>query len=353
MSYIDKYITLFLEMLAIPALSRDEADRASLLEKWMKAEGLAVKRSGNNLLVSGKRASGKPGLLLCSHIDTVPPVKGWQKDPFTPIIHGNQITALGANDAGASVIAMLAAFMMLLDTGGTLEPFLLLCAEEEISGKGGLEMMLPELKDVRLALVGEPTGMQPAVAQRGLMVVDAIVRGESGHAARNEGKNAIMLAMEEIRKIADLRFAEKSAWLPEPSLQVTMIQAGTAHNVVPDECRFVIDVRSNDRYNNAEILTMLQDLTTAELQPRSTRLKATRLSDGHPLHEVFHKMGYKAFGSLTLSDMALLPFPSVKIGPGDSARSHTAGEWITINEIQEGMDGYVAIGRKILSLDWK
>ncbi len=353
MSFSDKYTGLLLEMLSFPALSREESARAGFLQKWLSEEGFTVNRTGNNLLVSAKNKKGKPGFLLCSHIDTVPPAKGWEQDPFVPVVEGNRISALGANDAGASVVAMIAAFENLALIDGNLEPQLLLCAEEEVSGKGGLESVLPELNNISMALVGEPTGMQPAVAQRGLMVVDASVKGKSGHAARNEGVNAISLAIKEIGKIQELSFPEPSRWLPEPSLQVTMIRAGSVHNVVPDECNYVIDVRSNDIYNNEDILKMLRGISDAELIPRSLRLKAKTLDEDHLLNRLIAEMGLKPFGSSTLSDMALLPFPSVKIGPGESARSHTSGEWISTDEIRNGIIIYTELGKRIISANLK
>jgi len=339
-----------MEMLSIPAQSRDEAARADFLEQWIQKEGYLVKRIGNNLLLGDVSGKEKPAFLLCSHIDTVPPSKGWSGDPFKPQYSDGKITALGANDAGASVISMLAAFEHLVKLNGQYTPLLLLAAEEEVSGRNGIEAALPFIGNIETALVGEPTGMQPAVAQRGLMVVDALVAGLAGHAARNEGINAIMLAIKEIEKISKVCFPLKSDWLPEPSLQVTVIEGGSVHNVVPDECRFVIDVRSNDIYNNEDILQLLENSTSAVLKPRSTRLQARRLPADHFLNTVFTELGLEPFGSSTLSDMALLPFPSVKIGPGDSARSHTADEWISPEEIKKGIEGYIAIGKKIMGI---
>jgi acetylornithine deacetylase len=236
---------------------------------------------------------------------------------------------------------MLAAFgRMKEELKERMNLLLLISAEEEVSGENGIASVLPVLGKLEAVLVGEPTGMHPAVAERGLMVLDGEVKGKAGHAARNEGRNAIYEAMEDIRAIRELKCTEKSVWLPEPRANVTMISAGTSHNVIPDICRFVVDVRSNDRYGNEELLEMIRLVCRAELTPRSTRLKPSGIEADHFLMKVIHDCGFEPFGSSTLSDMTLVPFPAVKMGPGDSARSHTAGEYILISEMEEGMEKY-------------
>ena len=340
MSRLGSHIDLLMEMLSIPAVSRDEGHRADYLEARLRAAGFEVTRIHHNLLLGDPQAQG-PVVLLNSHLDTVPPVEGWQRDPFSPLMQGNKITALGSNDAGASVVTMLAAYeRMKKKLRERINLLMLISAEEEVSGKHGIESVLPMLGQVEAVIVGEPTGMHPAVAERGLMVLDAEVKGKAGHAARNEGLNAIYEAMEDIRAIRDLSFQKKSSWLPAPGATVSMISAGTRHNVVPDVCRYVVDVRSNDCYGNEALLEIIRSVCKADLLPRSIRLKPSVLEAEHFLMQAIQKCRFQPFGSCTLSDMALLPFPAVKMGPGDSARSHTAGEYILVDEMGEGIDKY-------------
>lgn len=334
------YTDLLLEMLSIPAVSREEKQRADFLEDYLLDLDLPVSRIHHNLLLGDPGAPGA-ALLMNSHMDTVPPVDGWKSDPFVPVVEGEKITGLGSNDAGASVVTMLATWnrmRKLMEPGINL--LLLISAEEEVSGSEGISAVLTQLGDLAGVIVGEPTGMTPAVAERGLMVLDALVKGQAGHAARSEGINAISLAMEDIHAIMELRFPEKSEWLPRPGANVTMITAGTRHNVVPDVCQYVVDVRSNDLYGNAYLLEMLRSVCKAELSPRSTRLKSSGLPEDHFLMKTIEACGLEPFGSSTLSDMALIPFPSVKMGPGDSARSHTAGEYILKSELENGVKKY-------------
>jgi acetylornithine deacetylase len=268
-------------------------------------------------------------------------VEGWNSDPFTPELEGDKITALGSNDAGASVVCMLSAYARMKERlSESMNLMLLISAEEEVSGEHGIVSVLSHLGKVEAVIVGEPTGMQSAVAERGLMVLDAEVKGKAGHAARNEGLNAIEEAMEDIRAIRNLSFPRESVWLPEPGAKVTMISAGTRHNVVPDICRYVVDVRSNDCYGNEALLEMIRSVCKAELTPRSMRLKPSGLDPEHSLMKAIRSCHLEPFGSSTLSDMALIPFPAVKMGPGDSARSHTAGEYILISEMEEGIEKY-------------
>jgi acetylornithine deacetylase len=274
-------------------------------------------------------------------MDTVSPVEGWKTDPYLPATDGVRITGLGSNDAGASVVAMIAAYHeMVSKLEGVINLMLLIAAEEEVSGANGIGAVLPCLGHLDGVIVGEPTGMNPAVAERGLMVLDGETRGKAGHAARNEGENAIYKAMADVNSIASLQFPEKSDWLPDPGAQVTMISAGTGHNVVPDICRYVVDVRSNDRYDNEKMVEIISGVCQAYLVPRSTRLKPSILDREHLLMETILTYGLEPFGSSTLSDMALIPFQAIKMGPGDSARSHTAGEYILQQEVEAGVKGY-------------
>jgi len=248
---------------------------------------------------------------------------------------------LGSNDAGASVVSMLAAFdHMKEELRERINLMMLISAEEEVSGTNGISSVLPMLGNLKAVIVGEPTGMAPAVAERGLMVLDGEVRGKAGHAARNEGLNAIYEAMKDLVGIGQLEFTEQSEWLPEPGAQVTMISAGSRHNVVPDLCSYVVDVRSNDRYGNERLLEIIRSVCSAELTPRSTRLRSSGLERNHFLMKAIQAAGLKPFGSSTLSDMALIPFPAIKMGPGESSRSHTAGEYILKSELEQGVAAY-------------
>ncbi len=348
MSVSGKYLELLLELLAIPALSRNEEKRADFLENWLKKDGFSLARIGNNLVVTAGNNPALSTILLNSHMDTVAPGAGWQSDPFIPLSEEGRITGLGSNDAGASVISMVAAYRNLAERNLADRVVMVISAEEEVSGENGLSSVIPALPGLKLAVVGEPTSMQPAIAERGLMVVDAVATGVAGHAARGEGENAIYKAMTDISTIRKMVFNKPSKWLPDPSVNVTMIHAGTGHNVVPDRCEFVVDVRSNDQYSNKELLEFLKSHCSSELIPRSLRLNSSFLNKKHPLFEIFGKMNFKPFGSPTLSDMALLDIPAVKIGPGESSRSHSANEFIHISEIEHAVELYTTLLKEIL-----
>jgi acetylornithine deacetylase len=258
-----------------------------------------------------------------------------------PRLKGDKIIGLGSNDAGASVVTLISTYRkMLVQLEEHLNLLLLLSAEEEVSGPNGISPVLELLGSLDAVIVGEPTGMLPAVAERGLMVLDGEVRGKAGHAARNEGENAIYKAIKDIESIRELEFQDHSDWLPEPGAQVTMIKAGTVHNVVPDICRYVVDVRSNDKYRNETVLEKIRSVCVSELTPRSTRLQPSSLDGDHFLMKTIKACGLKPFGSSTLSDMALIPFPAIKMGPGDSARSHSAEEYILTSEMENGEELY-------------
>jgi acetylornithine deacetylase len=332
--------SLLKDLIAIPAPSREEDQRADFLVDFVERLGHDPRRIGNNVLLGDP---GIPGttLMLNTHLDTVRPVEGWESDPFNPILEEEKITGLGSNDAGASLVSMIWAYHQIKSSlKKEINLLLLISAEEEISGAGGVTSVLPDLGPLDGVIVGEPTGMRPAVAERGLMVIDGAVDGTAGHAARGEGENAIYKAMEDIQAISSITFEIESEWLPSPGAQVTMITAGTNHNVVPDVCRFVVDVRSNDIYGNEHLLEMISNTCKGKLEARSTRLKPSMLDKDHFLMKTIYSLGLEPFGSSTLSDMALIPFPAIKMGPGDSARSHTAGEYILESELIEGARGY-------------
>lgn len=338
-------LALLQKLISVPSFSREEDQSASVIADFFAAHHHPVQRFGNNLLASAKKHdAAKPTLMLNSHHDTVRPVSGWTKDPFLPLVEDGKLYGLGSNDAGASLCALTAAFFHFAEKEEL--PFNLLIAataEEEISGKNGIASLLPEPGEINAAIVGEPTGMKLAVAEKGLLVLDACVRGKAGHAAREEGENAIYKALPVIEWFRDFRFPEKSKWLGETKMSVTMLSAGSQHNVVPDECRFTIDVRVTDAYTHEEALAIIRSHVSCELVPRSMRLRSSFISETHPLVLAGKNCGMECFGSATLSDQALLPFPSVKTGPGDSARSHTADEFIFLHELEDGIEKYVAL----------
>ncbi|MDR0995189.1 MAG: M20 family metallo-hydrolase [Tannerella sp.] len=332
-------------MIAIPSFSRDEKAVADYLQAAFAAEGQSLSRKGNNLLLADPEPdSKKPYLLLNSHIDTVKPVAGWTREPFLPEEdEEGRLYGLGSNDAGASVVSLYAAYRRLRRKSQPYNLLFLASAEEEVSGQEGLESVLPELPTIAFALVGEPTGMRPAIAEKGLMVLDCTAKGLAGHAARNEGVNAITQALPDIEWFNTYRFPRQSELLGPVKMSVTMIQAGTQHNVVPDRCRFTVDVRTNECYTNAELLALIRSQVKSEVQPRSLRLNSSHIDPGHPFLARALLLGKAPFGSPTLSDQALMSFPSLKMGPGDSARSHAADEYICLSEIREAIDLYVRL----------
>lgn len=332
-------------MISRPSFSRDEAAVADFLQQTWQAAGHTVHRKGNNLwIVSPGFDLNKPTLLLNSHIDTVKPASGWTKDPFNPEESDDEkLYGLGSNDAGASVVSLYAAFTELIRKEQPYNLIFLASCEEEVSGKNGLESALTDLPPIAFAVVGEPTGMQPAVAEKGLMVLDCVAIGKAGHAARNEGINAITLAMKDIEWFNTYQFPEKSDFLGPVKMSVTIIHAGTQHNVVPDRCEFVVDIRTNEFYPNEKLFELIQEQVGCQVKARSYRLNSTRTDLSHPFVQRAVMMGKEPFGSPTLSDQALMPFPSVKCGPGNSARSHAADEYIGLMEIREAIDTYVRL----------
>lgn len=340
-------IDMLKEMISIPSISREENNVADRLETRLRSFGLSVERSGNNLwCIAPGYDNSKPTLLLNSHIDTVKAAPGWTFDPFSPTEEENRIYGLGSNDAGASVVSLTAAFRYLSNIPQAYNLILLLSCEEEVSGKNGIEVALTHLPKISAAIVGEPTGMHPAIAEKGLMVLDGEITGVSGHAARNEGINAIYRATEVIEKLRNLKLQKESAMLGPVKITVSQIEAGTQHNVVPDRCRIVIDVRSTDAYSNVETLELIRNAVPFEwctLTPRSTRLNPSHIDKSHPIIERLKSLGKEPFGSPTLSDQALMPFQSLKLGPGDSARSHTSNEYIEKEEIRDAIQTYITL----------
>lgn len=337
-------VSLLSELIAIESFSREEKNVADFLERYLEEHGYVVSRSGNNIwLMSPGFDISRPTILLNSHIDTVKPVAAWVRNPFTPTIENGRLYGLGSNDAGASVVSLLHAFFYLSAQPQSYNLIFAATAEEEVSGKNGIESLLKELPIIDFAIVGEPTEMHAAVAEKGLMVLDCTAYGKAGHAARNEGENAIYKALKDVAWFQNYEFEKVSDLLGPVKMSVTLINAGTQHNVVPDKCSFVVDVRSNELYSNDEILSIVKQQVTCEVTPRSTRLSSTATPLEHPVVKRAIELKRTIYGSPTLSDQALMPFASVKMGPGLSARSHTADEYIVVAEIEEAIELYVQL----------
>ncbi|MCM1491496.1 MAG: M20/M25/M40 family metallo-hydrolase [Muribaculum sp.] len=343
-------------LIATPSFSREENATAEIWQKWLTDNNAGdVKRFHNNVYVLNRHFDPtKPLLMLNSHHDTVKPAATYTRNPFSPDIEGDIMYGLGSNDAGASGVALAAAFLTLNDTTSLpVNLMLAITAAEEVMGEFGMRAFLPYIKDLDLnpdmVIVGEPTGMQPAIAERGLLVLDCIAKGKSGHAARNEGINALYRAMEDIAALRSFSPEKKSEILGEINVNITMINCGTQHNVIPDRCSYVADVRTTDAYTNEETLELLrQCVKWSELTPRSTRVHASVIDKAHPLVKAAIGLGKTPFVSATTSDMALMHgIPSLKIGPGDSARSHTADEYIKLSEIDDAIKTYIDLIKTI------
>ena len=342
---IEKAVGLLCRLIEVPRVSREETAAADMLQAYMQDElGLSTQRLGNNLWsVAPNFDEKKETLLLNAHIDTVKPVAGWQRNPFKATREGSRIYGLGSNDDGASLVSLLHVFAALKEEKTRYNLVFLVSAEEEVSGKDGIESVLPLLPKIDVALVGEPTGMQPAIAEKGLMVLDVTAHGKAGHAARDEGENAIYKALEDIEWFRNYKWEKISPLLGPVKMTVTIVNAGTQHNVVPDTCTFTVDVRSNECYTNRELFDEIGKNVKSEVKARSFRLGSSSIDVNHPLVQKIIGLGGKPFGSPTLSDQALMPFPSLKLGPGDSKRSHSADEFVDFCEIQHAIETYLAL----------
>ncbi len=336
---------LLKELISTPSFSREEKDTADLLESFLKQNEIVPNRIFNNVWAKMKSYdSTKPTLLLNSHHDTVKPNAGYTLDPFEPMEKDGKLFGLGSNDAGGCLVSLLSVFLYFREIDCPFNIIFVASAEEEISGKNGMEALLVTLPSIDFAIVGEPTKMEMAVAEKGLMVLDCKSTGAAGHAARDEGENAIYLAIKDVQWFREFQFPKVSDFLGPIHMAVTSIETSNkAHNMVPDTCTFIVDIRVNELYTFKEILKTIQENIKSEVVPRSVRLKPSGISTLHPLVMAGTKLGLISYGSPTLSDMALMPFPALKIGPGDSARSHTADEYIFTEEIKKGIELYIAL----------
>jgi acetylornithine deacetylase len=345
-------IELLKQLIAIPSFSKEENLTADLLQRFLKSKGVTPFRMLNNVWARNKHyASGKPTILLNSHHDTVKPNSGYTNNPYEAIVKDGKLFGLGSNDAGGCLVSLLAVFMYYYDKENL--PYNIVyaaSAEEEISGLNGIEVILPELENVEFAIVGEPTQMHLAVSEKGLIVMDCTAHGKSGHAAREEGENAIYKALKDINWFITYKFPKVSETLGPIKMSVTVIHSGSQHNVVPDKCDFVVDVRVTDAYKNAEIFEIIKQHVTCDVKPRSLRLTPSSISMEHPIVKAGLKLGRETYGSPTTSDQALMNFPSLKLGPGFSGRSHTADEFIFLSEIEEGVQLYITMLNQVLGL---
>ena len=347
----EEAVALLQQLIATPSFSREEDKTAGILEAFLSGHGVTPHRKGNNVWAVGKAFSAsKPTLLLNSHHDTVKPNTGYTRDPFRATVEDGKMYGLGSNDAGGCVVSLIAAFLKLHDQQDLRYNLVLaITAEEEISGVNGIESLFPELPPIACAIVGEPTLMDVAVAEKGLVVVDCVAHGKAGHAAREEGDNAIYRAMNDIAWFRTYAFPKISETLGNVKMSVTVINAGQAHNQVPAECRFTVDIRVTDAYTLEEVVDTIRTHVASSVIPRSLRLRPSGIPNDHPLVVAARKLGKKLYGSPTTSDRALIPVPSIKMGPGDSGRSHSADEFIYLKEIEEGIEGYTALIRHLSS----
>ncbi len=336
-------VELLRKLISLQSFSGEEKLRADFLTEYFSGKGIPTERIGNNLIVRRQNSeASRPVLMLNSHIDTVKPAASYTFDPFNPPLSDTHIYGLGSNDAGASAVAMIETFLHFYDRETPVNLLLALSCEEENSGVNGMRKLWNNLsEEVSFAIVGEPTGMRAAIAERGLLVIDGEAHGVSGHAARNEGVNALYIALDDIATIKSTKFDKLSPAMGEVKLTVTQISAGTQHNVVPDRCAFVVDIRPTDRYDNAEILQMLQSKVKSKLTARNLTNKSSATPPGHALMKAIEALGITTYSSPTTSDWMRISCPAVKMGPGESARSHQADEFVTTNELSEGIRGYI------------
>ena len=338
-------ITLLKQLIATPSFSKEENETADILELFLQQKNIKTNRHLNNVWATNKNFDSKKiTLLLNSHHDTVKPNKGYTFSPFEALEKGGKLFGLGSNDAGGALVSLLSVFTYFYEEQLPFNLIFAGTAEEEISGKNGVEILLKHLPKIDCAIVGEPTLMKMAVAEKGLLVLDCMAHGKAGHAARDEGVNALYIAMKDIEWLSTFQFPKVSSMLGPVHIAVTSIHTlNKTHNVVPSECDFVVDIRVNEWYSFEEIIATIRENIKSEIIPRSVRLNPSLIKKDHPLVMAGTKLGISSYGSPTCSDMALMNFPSLKIGPGDSARSHIADEYIFVTEIKEGIEKYIQL----------
>lgn len=345
----ERAVELLKRLIATPSLSRDEGATAQLLFDYLIENGVAAHRHFNNVWAfAGDYDAAKPTLMLNSHHDTVKPSSAYTRNPFAPEVIDGALYGLGSNDAGASLVGLIEVFLSLRNVQLPFNLLLVLSAEEEVTGEKGMRAMVELMRErgimPRWALIGEPTGMDAAIGERGLVVLDGIAVAKGGHAARSEGENALYKALDDIQRLREIKFPRESALLGPIKVTVTQIQAGRQHNVLPEECRFVVDVRTTDALTNEETVDYIRSVISSEVTPRSTRIRASAISESHPLVRAAVAAGAATFVSPTTSDQSVLPMvDTLKIGIGRSERSHSADEFVLISEIHEGIERYITI----------
>lgn len=341
--FLSDAVELLKALIETPSVSRNEENAANLLASYLDKWQLPYGREANNLWVGCPDwQNDRHTIMLNAHIDTVKPVSTWTRDPYKASQEGDILYGLGSNDCGGGLVSLLQTYRIMLNRPRNYNILWVASAEEEVSGSNGFSRVLSRLPNIDVAIVGEPTGMQPAIAEKGLMVIDGYADGVSGHAARNEGVNAIYEALDDLVWLRDYRFRKVSPLLGETKMTVTVVEAGTQHNVIPDSLHFVIDIRTNEYYQNEFVFEFLRKkMKKCRLEARSFRLHSSSITESHPLIKKCKAMGMRPFGSPTLSDQALMPFTSVKLGPGKSSRSHSANEYIRISEIGNAIETYV------------
>ncbi|WP_347159172.1 M20 family metallo-hydrolase [Pontibacter chitinilyticus] len=346
----DEAIPLLQHLIRTPSFSKEEGQTADVLASFLQRQGVAVHREQHNVWAFNKHYNPTlPTLLLNSHHDTVKPNAGYTRDPFAATLEEGKLFGLGSNDAGGCLVSLIATFLYFYQHDKLAYNLVMAAtAEEEISGRNGIELILPQLGNLDAAIVGEPTEMQLAIAEKGLLVLDCTAIGKAGHAAREEGVNAIYEALPDIEWFRQYRFPRVSEHLGPVKMSVTLVQAGTQHNVVPDTCQFTVDVRLTDAYTMEEVLQVIRQQVKAEVTPRSMRLKPSSIPVEHPLVQAGLALGRTTYGSPTTSDQALLPIPSLKMGPGFSGRSHMADEFIYLHEIEEGINLYIKLLERVI-----
>lgn len=346
----EQAVSLLQQLISISSFSKEENLTADLIERFLQDRGVETRRKLNNIWAWNKYFDDtKPTILLNSHHDTVKPNSGYTRDPFEPKIEDGKLYGLGSNDAGGCLVSLINVFLYFYDREDLKYNFCLATtAEEEISGVNGLELIIPELGHLDFGIVGEPTLMQLAIAEKGLMVLDCVAHGKAGHAAREEGDNAIYKALTDIEWFRTFRFPEQSEVFGPIKMSVTIINAGSQHNVVPASCTFTVDVRVTDAYRNEEVLEIIRRHVSCDVTPRSIRLKPSKIDKEHPIVQAGIALGRTTYGSPTTSDQSLLDIPSLKVGPGDSARSHTADEFVYVDEIKEGIELYIKMLENIV-----
>ena len=346
----EEAIVLLKRLIQTQSFSKEEGDTAAIIAHFLEDHGLSIQREQHNVWAFNRHYdAARPTILLNSHHDTVKPNPSWTRNPFEATVEDGKLFGLGSNDAGGCLVSLIAAFLYFNERVDLKYNLVLAAtAEEEISGRNGIELILPQLGTIEAAIVGEPTEMHLAVAEKGLLVLDCEAKGKAGHAAREEGLNAIYEALPDIQWFQQYKFPKESEHLGPVKMSVTMVQAGTQHNVVPDSCRFTVDVRLTDTYTMEEVLDVIQQHVKARVTPRSMRLRPSAIPIEHPLVQAGIRLGRKNYGSPTTSDQALMPFPSMKMGPGFSGRSHMADEYIYVNEVEEGIKLYIELLEQVV-----